>query len=65
MKRKNTVSKCWAVVDQKYGIVALYWSKKEADEACELGEVLISGYAGSVEEVEINGTPPVKITCQS
>lgn len=54
-------SKCWAVVDQKYGIVALYWSEKEANEACELGEVLLSGYAGSVEEVEINGTPPNEV----
>jgi hypothetical protein len=58
---EDSTTTCWAVVDHKYGVVALYWSKKEAQEACDKGDDLDSGYVGHVEEMKIKGTPPKEI----
>jgi hypothetical protein len=54
-------SHCYAVVDQKYGVISLHWSKSEAKQICESGHTLISGYCGTVEKLTINGPIPCRI----
>lgn len=44
----------WAVVDQRYGVVGLYWTKDEASRACDAGVGLDSGYAGSIQPMRIH-----------
>lgn len=50
--RKPTL--VWAVVDQRYGVVGLYWTKNEASRACDAGVGLDSGYAGSIQPMRIH-----------
>ena len=65
---KNTVdsatrraSHCYAVVDEKYGVVSLHWSESEAKQICDSGHTLISGYVGSVQKIKIEGKLPWRI----
>jgi hypothetical protein len=52
--------RCYAVVDAKYGVVGLFWSKEAARRSCETGDSLISGYCGNVEELIIAGENPLR-----
>ena len=50
--RKPTL--VWAVVDERYGVVGLYWTKDEASRACDAGVGLDSGYAGWIQPMRIH-----------
>ena len=51
---------CYAVVDEKYGVVELFWSEIEANRSCAKGDSLTSGYCGHVDEMVITGENPLK-----
>jgi len=44
----------WAVMDERYGVVGLYWTKDDASRACDAGVGLDSGYAGSIQPMRIH-----------
>lgn len=54
-------SHCYAVVDSKYGVISLHWSESEANQICDSGHSLISGYKGSVQRMKIEGELPRRI----
>ena len=54
-------SHCYAVVDEKYGVISLHWSESEAKQISDSGHTLISGYIGSVQKIRIEGAIPWRI----
>ena len=54
-------SHCYAVVDEKHGVISLHWSEAEAKEIVDSGHTLISGYPGRVEKLAIGGAIPWRI----